>query len=192
MTPARSDADEKPRPPPTPPVAPCVWGPTESWCLEHSAARPSTGGARCLALTCRYGCGPAPGACHPGACACEGACLDPSCHAPPTHALRDGELVRLAEPTCLGDPAVDGCNCGLVVGLARLREHQARVAAATRSTPGSTIRAMAGALAELAPMLTFGPDMAWCRDLAHQLDRFAVQLPIQDGGEDAAREVRHA
>lgn len=44
------------------------------------------------------GCGRASGALHPGACACEGACLNPSCHAPPTHALRDGELVPLGAP----------------------------------------------------------------------------------------------
>jgi hypothetical protein len=97
---------------------------------------------------------------------------------------------------CRGTPPVAGCNCGLASAHPEdvRREHKARVAAAARpaSTPGSTIQAMAGALAELAGLLRFRTDVTWCRELANDLRGFAAQLPICDGGEDAAREVRHA
>jgi hypothetical protein len=96
-------------------------------------------------------------------------------------------------PTCLGTRPVAGCNCGVVVVPEDAEvEHRARVAARRRSSPGSTIRAMAGALEELASLLSWRTDETWCRDLAHDLAGFARQLPPQDGGEDVAREVRHA
>jgi hypothetical protein len=116
--------------------------------------------------------------------------------------------------TCLATPPVAGCNCGLVSAHLEdvRREHQARVAAAASgrpdlflgavpcpnlmpgckcSTPASTIWAMAAELVELADLLRFRTDRTLCLDLARDLHGFARKLPTQDGGEDAAREVRH-
>jgi hypothetical protein len=72
------------------------------------------------------------------------------------------------------------------------QEHRARVMAATRartSSPASTIRAMAGALEELASLLSFAVDETVCRELAANLAGFARRLPPQDGGEDTSRAV---
>ena len=115
----------------------------------------------------------------------------PACDSLPEGQRRAAHALLHSEPTCLGTPPVEGCYCGAFVDVRSAHDrHQAKVTtAATRSSPASTIGAMAGALAELATFLANVRDRTTCARLARELRDLAARLPAEDGGRE---EVRHA
>lgn len=77
-----------------------------------------------------------------------------------------------------------GCGCGAPAG----QPHSPELTIPACS-PGSTIRAMAGALGELAELLSRSDDRTAAAWYAARLVFLADHLPAEEGG--AADEVRH-